>query len=210
MADYSQGKIYKLECNITNDVYYGSTTQSLSARMSLHKYSRTCTAINIIDRGNYTCKIIEEFPCKSRKELQARERWWIENNVCINKQIPGRTPQEWREDNEGYNIKYNEQHKEHIAQKSKEYHEANKAHIAQKNKEWREANKAYIAQKEKEWREANKAHIAQYGKKYRENNGDKSKEKFTCECGGKYTHQTKSQHYKTIKHQKYILSNSEN
>jgi len=194
MADYSQGKIYKLECNITNDVYYGSTTKSLSARMSLHKYSRTCTAINIIDRGNYTCKIIEEFPCKNRKELEARERWWIENNVCVNKQVPGRTLQEWREDNEGYNRKYNEQHKEHIAQKVREY---------------REANKAYIAQKEKEWREANQGHIAQYQKEYREANKQKLYERITCECGGKYTHKNIATHRKTKKHQKYIFSNSE-
>ncbi len=164
MSDYSKGKIYKIECNITNDVYYGSTRQSLSERLALHKSSRTCTAINIIDRGNYTCKIIEEYPCDSKKELEAQERWWIENNVCINKQVPGRT---------------------------------------------REENKEYLLQQKKKYREANRDAIITQRKIYYEQNKDKVNEKFTCECGGKYTHQHKSTHCKSKKHQKYILSISE-
>ena len=136
MSDYSKGKIYKIECNITNDVYYGSTVQSLSQRLTLHKYSRNCQAINIIDRGNYTCKIIEEYPCNSKYELEQRERYYIENNMCINKHIPTRTIKEWRENN-----------REHLLQKEKEWRENNKEHKAQKNKEYREKNKEQIAQK---------------------------------------------------------------
>jgi len=146
MRDYSQGKIYKIECNLTNDVYYGSTTLSLSARMSLHKSRGGCSASNIIDRGNYTCKIIEEYPCNSKTELEAGERWWIENNVCINKIIPGRTRtmREWYQDN-----------KEH-------------------NKKYRDDNKEYF------------------------------QEKFTCECGGKYTRRHRLTHHRTKKHLEYI------
>ena len=96
MPDYSKGKIYKIECNLTNDVYYGSTTYKyLSSRLAKHKYSRKCSAKQIIDRGNFTCKVIEEFPCKSRQELETRERWYIENNQCINIIIPTRKIQEY-------------------------------------------------------------------------------------------------------------------
>ena len=122
MADYSQGKIYKIECNITTDVYFGSTTDKyLSSRVSKHKNSRNCSAIKIIDRGNFTCKIIEHYPCKSRQELEARERWWIENNVCINKKIPTRTYNEWYEHN-----------KEHRNQQCKEYYQNNKHKLQEK------------------------------------------------------------------------------
>ena len=133
MTDYSKGVIYKIECNLTNDVYYGSTTLSLSQRIGMHKSKGNCRAINIIDRGNYTCKIIEEYPCNNSKELEARESYYIRNNECINKQIPGRTHQEWCEDN-----------KVHIAQQNKERYQANKVHIVQKVKEYQEANKAYL------------------------------------------------------------------
>ena len=45
-------------------------------------------------------------------------------------------------------------------------------------------------------------------KQYQENNKDKIKEnnlkKCMCECGSTFTHGNKSQHKKTIKHQKYL------
>jgi len=38
VQDYSQGKIYKIVCNITNEVYFGSTKEKyLSRRLSRHK-----------------------------------------------------------------------------------------------------------------------------------------------------------------------------
>jgi len=199
MPDYSQGKIYKIECNITNEVYYGSTVKSLSERIRQHKKQRNCSAINIIDRGKYTCKIIEEFPCDTVQELEARERWYIENNECINLRVPGRTRQEWCEDNKVY-----------IAQKAKEYNENNKVEIAAKKKKYYEKNKDEIAQKLKEYREANKVEINEYNKQYREANIEilksKQNEKLTCDCGGKYTRSNYSTHCRTKKHQDYLIT----
>jgi hypothetical protein len=90
MPDYSQGKIYEIRCNITHEVYFGSTTYKyLSSRLAKHKGNTgRCSSKQIIDRGNFTCKIIEEYPCNSRLELQARESYYIRNNECINKRIP--------------------------------------------------------------------------------------------------------------------------
>jgi hypothetical protein len=34
---YSEGKIYKIVCKITGDVYFGSTIQSLNTRMREHR-----------------------------------------------------------------------------------------------------------------------------------------------------------------------------
>lgn len=198
MRDYSKAKIYKIECNVTNDVYYGSTTSSLSERMRKHKDRRNCSSINIIDRGNYSVKVIEEYPCNSKHELETRERWYIENNVCINKHIPTRTRQEWCEDNKVY-----------IAQKAKEYNENNKVELVAKKKKYYEKNKDEIAQKTKEYREANKVEINEYSKQYRENNKDilkaKQNEKLTCDCGGKYTRSNYLTHCRTKKHQDYLL-----
>jgi len=178
MPDYKNGKIYKIECNITNDVYYGSTTQSLSERIRKHKTTRHCNSVYIIDRGNYSCKIIENYPCNSKYELELRERWWIENNVCINQIIPTRTHKEWCEDN-----------KEQYLQWRKEYNQENKEQRAQYYKEYRENNKEQIAQKKKEHYQDNKEQIAQ-----------KKKEKVTCECGAIVRKSDIAKHCRTQKH----------
>ena len=114
MPDYSQAKIYKIECNITNEVYYGSTVKNLNARISQHNSDKISSS-QILKRGNYTYKVIEEYPCDSKFELETRERWWIENNVCVNKNIPTRTKAEHRQDT-----------REHISQYNKDYWEKNK------------------------------------------------------------------------------------
>ena len=211
MPDYSQGKIYKVECNITNEVYYGSTVLSLSRRMRRHRNGKKCcTAINIINRGNYNVKVIEEYPCNSKQELEARERWYIENNVCINKCIPGRTEKEWREANKEHCKKVSkdwyENNKEHKTQQNKEWLEKNKDKMKEYRKEWREANKTRIHAKYKERYEANKELIRQQNKERYEANKDKREEKFNCGCGGKYTRSNIAVHCKTKNHQKYILS----
>jgi GIY-YIG catalytic domain len=121
-----KGIIYKITCNETGEVYYGSTQQSLNVRMICHKASckqwkeGKCgftTSYQIIDRGNYSYSLIETVECEDRKQLEARERFYIESNECINKNIAGRTVKEYHEDN-----------KETIKAYRKAYDEANKDH----------------------------------------------------------------------------------
>ena len=123
-----KGIIYKIECNETGEVYYGSTTQSLNRRMILHKSKCKCwketngrdyvTSFQIIERGNYSYSLIETVECEDRRQLEARERFYIENNECVNKIVVGRTHQE--------SLKaYRDTHKEEI----KAYYEANKDHF---------------------------------------------------------------------------------
>ena len=52
----------------------------------------------------------------------------------------------------------------------------------------------------------NKEAIAVKDKNKYIKNKEKLTEKFTCECGGKYTHQGSSQHFKSQKHSNYMLS----
>jgi hypothetical protein len=97
--DYSKGKVYKIFCNLTNDIYYGSTIQTLSKRISQHreqlKKGKKMTSFGIIERGDYAMSLVESYPiCKSREELLARERIYIENSTCVNKRVPGRTKKE--------------------------------------------------------------------------------------------------------------------
>lgn len=119
-----KGIIYKITCNETGEVYYGSTTNSLNNRISGHKshlkrwkegrYNFT-TSFQIIDRGNYSYSLIETVECEDRGQLEARERFYIENNECINRNIVGRTMKEYCEANKERRNKY-----------QKAYYKANK------------------------------------------------------------------------------------
>tara|TARA_R110002020_G_scaffold402401_1_gene612577 strand:- start:176 stop:487 length:312 start_codon:yes stop_codon:yes gene_type:complete len=88
---YQQGKIYKIVCNITNEIYYGSTKKTLKERLRLHILCRNCMSINIIDRGDYKIELIKDYPCNSKKELEEEESKYIRENECINIIIPNRT-----------------------------------------------------------------------------------------------------------------------
>lgn len=98
------GTIYKISSTTTPNIYVGSTTKSLSHRLSQHKsdykrfqagnYNYT-RSFDIIKGGDYKIECIEEFECDTPKELSDREGHWIKTlpNV-INKKIQGRTCKE--------------------------------------------------------------------------------------------------------------------
>ena len=110
---YNTAKIYKIYCDENDDVYYGSTTQDLSLRLRQHK-SLKYTSREIM-KNTYKIELVEEYPCETKKQLNERERYYIENYPCVNTQIPGRTKKEHRE-----------QHKEEINDRVREWYKNNK------------------------------------------------------------------------------------
>lgn len=124
------GIIYKIQCNVTGEVYYGSTQQSLNRRISNHKSKckgwkegkcRYTTSFQIIERGNYSYSLIETVDCEDRKQLETRERMFIETNECINKTIPVMTDKEYKDYQDAYRQankdtkkEYNKQNRDHI------------------------------------------------------------------------------------------------
>ena len=109
-GDYNNGRIYFIEpiCDHEeNEVFYGSTLQTLSKRMGKHRsdYKRwkngkstKLMCYELFEKyGLEICKIylVELYPCKSREQLEAREGNYIRNYDCANKCIPGRTLKEW-------------------------------------------------------------------------------------------------------------------
>ncbi len=117
------GYIYKLHCPETNLIYIGSTTTSLHKRLNKHK---TCkdnpttsrTLFEISD--NVQIELIEEFEFDDKKELERREGEIINENkdVCVNRQIAGRTIKEYRQDNKEHR---NEKARERYAKNPEEY-----------------------------------------------------------------------------------------
>jgi len=93
----------------------------------------------------------------------------------------------------------------------KDYREANKEKISAYNKEYREANKEKISNYKAEWYKSKPEYNnnyynnnKDYFKEYYQVNKEKLRKKFLCECGGKYSYNSKSRHFKTDKHQKWL------
>ena len=132
--DYANGKIYKIVCNITGEVYIGSSTQPLAKRLYHHKKkTNECSSKQIIDRGDYVIVLIEAFPCANRNELFQRERYHFDLIPNINKQRPFTTEQERIEENSSQCKAYREANNEAILTKAKAYREANKEKKEKKN-----------------------------------------------------------------------------
>ena len=146
-------KIYKIVDNTNDNVYIGITTQTLKHRLTQHKSYESCMSRDIIKNGDYRIELIEHTDDKTR------ERHWIENTDCINKQIPGRTDKEYYEEN-----------KEKIAEYYKKYHEKNKEKNKDYNKEYREKNKEKIAERYKDYNKIrNKWYSSMCGSPYDNN-----------------------------------------
>ena len=195
-----QGKIYKIIDNTNDNIYIGSTCRALKQRLSEHKRSyrqflkglcRNVRSFEILENNDYKIELLEDCKVKTKDELESRERFYIENNECTNKNIPGRTKKEYRDAN-----------KDKIRENRKECRDANKDKI----REYRDANKDKIREYKKEYRYANKDKIREYKKEYRDANKDKINEKFECLCGSQYIHRHKTRNLKTKNYQKYIQS----
>ena len=142
--DYKNGKIYQILHKVNDEVYVGSTTQSLCKRLSSHKLNSKVRDSNIykliceIGEDNIYIELIETYPCNSREELNAREGYYIRERGTQNQIIAGRTKQQWREENQEKIQTFNKQRydnkKEHILKVQKQYYESNKEEIAEKYK----------------------------------------------------------------------------
>ena len=154
-SKYQKGQIYKIVDVGFNKCYIGSTCESLSQRMVRHRVcyksflkgtSGRMRSFDLFDEyGIENCKIvwIEDYPCESRKQLEAREGYYIENTDCVNRCQLGRTRAEY---SKLYREKYPEQVKEakkkcHFnnpdkqKKRSSKYYQKHKEHIEQKASE---------------------------------------------------------------------------
>jgi hypothetical protein len=162
MPDYQSGKIYKLKSSNLELCYIGSTTLELKRRLSNHKANYKafyqgkishCASSKLIFEagGEISIELIENFPSDAKKELEARERFYIENEKCCNKNITGRSLKEYHAQPE-IKAKIKEYKKEYYAQpenkaRYKEYRTQPeiKAKIKERQKEY---DKEYYAQPE--------------------------------------------------------------
>ena len=177
MPDYKNGKIYTIRCKDDPTlIYVGSTTQSLSQRLTDHKRTAKNNSIKNKYYNFYFYQVMrekrldtfyielhEEHPCDNKEQLTKQEGKVIREIGTLNSRIEGRT--------------------------FKEYYQDNKEHRAQTHKEWYDNNREKVLQKVKDYVDQNKEKLNLY-----------RKSSVICECGQSISYTHKSRHEKTKKH----------
>jgi len=200
------GSIYKIYDNTNGNVYYGSTSERLLGKRLAHHRGHYkdwcngkgggCKSFDIIKNGDYDISLVEKVNYEEKVELHRRERWYIENNECVNKNIPTRTKKEYYDEHKEelceygkkyydehkverieYSKKYYDEHIEVINEKKKVYREEHKDDIVEYRKKYYDEHKEVINEKKKVYREEHKDDTAEYNKRYREGHKDNIIEK---------------------------------
>ena len=174
MVNYQNGKIYKLVCNTTGLVYFGSTCEpTLARRLHQHKNSYMCvnvkvkcTSTKVLENDNYGIFLVENYPCNNKDELRMRERFYIENNECVNKCIPIR----FKEEKPLLDKGHYERNKTERIENMKIYYMEHKQEIDEYQTAYREANKEKLREYKNQYskKEEVKERMREAGKRYRD------------------------------------------
>jgi hypothetical protein len=180
VKDYSKGKVYKIVCRITGQIYFGSTCVILlSQRLRQHTYacndfltgkrkSKT-SSYKIIVGGDYYIELIENYSCRSKDELIKREREFYDLYDCINTIRPYVYDNEIIEEHREYSRVWYLENKESVIERAKIHYENNKEKVLERRKTQYEENKDAI----KENRILNKEVLSAKSKIYRDANRDR-------------------------------------
>ena len=155
--DYLKGKIYKITSPDTNDIYVGSTTQTLKQRFKDHyknyKNGHHTTASHILKHSDVKIELIQDYPTTSEYFLLARERYWIEQLDCVNHNLPSHSQKEYRDDNKEKIKQHRDNNKEKYSagnkERSKQYRKEHKTEVVEYAKKYDEMNKEKISNRKK-------------------------------------------------------------
>ena len=167
--DFTKAKIYKITNDYNDEVYIGSTCNKLTKRFSQHrnhckngdkKNSPLYSLMNEVGETRFRIQLICDYPCEEKYQLKQKEGEYIRDLGTLNKQIAGRTQQQYKEEHKEYyqdfKKKSAEKHKEENIVRKQLFYINNKERILQRQKELYEQNKEKINAKKKENYEKNK------------------------------------------------------
>jgi hypothetical protein len=217
MPEYSNGKIYTIRFHNSNEIYIGSTIQSLAARFGGHKSGNSKSVKHIIDteyNGDWSVcyyELYENCSCNNKEELNKREgeviRLFMNDETfnCINKNIAGRTPKECckeyrknhKEETKEYNKKHYEEFKEDYKIKWKQYYIDNLDYNKERVKTYRNEHKEECLERDRNRYNNNK----EYFKNHYENKKEEYLKIIKCECGCEITKMNLNRHLQTKRHQ---------
>jgi hypothetical protein len=116
------GVVYRLYND--NGSYYGSSC-NINKRIIAHRYPNIKCSSYRITKDPFQYEILENLNIESKIELYKRERWYIENNECVNKNKPCPTLSETK-----HRIKIHHQiHEQSLKKYIKEYNLKNKERL---------------------------------------------------------------------------------
>ena len=200
--DLSKGKIYKITNDYNDEVYVGSTCDTLMKRFSYHKRGRNSSKrdnqplyilMKEIGTERFAIYLIENYPCENKYELGQREGSWIRQIGTLNKRIEGRTSKEYYEDNRGKRIEQQKEYYKNNPEKMKEYQQQYKAKNVEKIKcKVRECCKNNYVK--------NKESINERHRLYYLDNKEKLSQKILCDCGCEVSKYCLVRHKKSKKH----------
>lgn len=148
--NFQKAKIYKITNDYNDEVYIGSTCDSLIKRFSKHKRDKKSDVnknrplymlINDIGIERFRIDLIEDYPCNNKQALRQREGHFIREMGTLNRLISGRTKKEWIDENA-----------DKIKENKNKWREENADKVYEGRKKWRELNKEEINRKQKERR----------------------------------------------------------
>jgi len=198
--DFSKGKIYKITNDYNDDVYVGSTCDTLVRRFVCHK-SRAKNDLNrpiyklmnSIGFNRFRIQLICDFPCEDKYQLRQKEGEYIRKLGTLNIIVEGRTLQEWREDNKDKLKEAGKKYREENKDKIKQYLEQNKEKLTEYHKNYRQEHFEENKDKDNE-RKRNDYHKRK----------DEIRVRIICGCGTEVCKRDLSKHLKTEKHIKLM------
>jgi len=183
-TDYSNAIIYKIE-SVSDPAmlpFIGSTSQSLKSLEAMQKgayefskqdTSRKISYFPLFEKGDVKYTILEQYPCKTRKELGLRTKHYITTIPCINKIIYGRSTKERYQDKisefRSRSVNFYYKHKDKVLKQKKQYYQKNKA----RSRQYYQNNKA----RSQQYYQDNKEKFAEYRKKYKAKKLEEKKKK---------------------------------
>ena len=133
--DFTKGKIYKITNDCNNDIYVGSTCNSLVKRFIAHKsHSKEerrleyplYKLMNEIGFNRFRIELIEDYSCNDKYQLRQREGHYIRSIGTLNKSIAGGV------DGKCYQKQYREENEDYFKDYFKQYYQNNKDKLKNK------------------------------------------------------------------------------
>jgi group I intron endonuclease len=127
--DFQNAKIYKITNDYNNDVYIGSTCDTLIKRYIKHKSkmktecSKLYECMNKIGIERFRIELIENYPCEDKYQLLQRETHWIREMGTLNQRPSYVSIDERNYNRKIYNQLYAELNEEEIKMKKKIYYD---------------------------------------------------------------------------------------
>ena len=162
-------RIYIIEPTVehpTTDVYVGSTKNTLGWRFRKHKSALDCSSKILFEKyGVEHCRI-RELECCDEENRKIREDHWIKEMKGVNQLAPVF-------DRVDYARKYQNEHRERIAEHSRKYREENREKRNESSRKYYEENREKRNESCRKYYEVNRERINELQRKYREENKEK-------------------------------------